>query len=423
MKKQAIKRVGVAIAASTIALAAAGCGAKTQVDEEANVKQEQVEANVQEDENINIEQAKDFIGNSQERTVKLLSEVANTKSDKNTMISSTSVDMALALVANAANDEAKAAIEKYLGASLDEINTNNRAYLDMKQADPVLKIANSLWVSNQCKDLINPEVSAALKNVYSSNIGVYDTTPDIINQWVSEKTNGMIPSILDQIDTSMKSMLINSICFEGKWVVPYEETQVWAEIFSTREGNEVNTNFMHSTEEIYMENEQAIGFEKQYEDGYSFVGILPKDEKNMDIASLKLDELLAFKTYEYDVNVSMPKFEYETDLNLRKTLSMLGLTEIFEEGSLNPLLVDYEDSLSIDSIIHKTFIRVDEKGTEAAAVTGVTVKNASVEAPKQVKEVNLNRPFIYCIVDNSTEEVIFMGVVNSVESIEESTGE
>ena len=170
---------------------------------------------------------------------------------------------------------------------------------------------------------------------------------------------------------------------------------------------------MHSTESAYLENENAIGFIKNYYDGYAFVGILPKNEGNFNLTDLDIENLIASKTYDYDVNIGLPKFKIEYDTSLVQALQQFGVRDAFI-----PEIADFSGiakDLFITDIIHKTYISVDEIGTEAAAVTAITMDNATaMPEQKEEKDVILDRPFAFAIIDLENNTIFFSGKITNI---------
>ena len=233
-----------------------------------------------------------------------------------------------------------------------------------------------------------------------------------INKWCSDKTHELIPEIINSTE-NIESVLINALYFKANWLEEFYEGATKKEIFKGSKGD-VEVDMMHSTESTYLENEHAIGFIKHYFDGYAFVGILPKNEGAFNLADLDLEGLINSKTYEYDVNIGLPKFKVEYETSLVSALQQFGVKDAFI-----PKVANFEGiakDLFITDIIHKTYISVDEIGTEAAAVTAITMDNAAF-APeqKQVKDVILDRPFAFAIIKTDNNNILFSGKITNIE--------
>ena len=165
-------------------------------------------------------------------------------------------------------------------------------------------------------------------------------------------------------------------------------------------------------EHIYFETDRASAFAKPYKNGYEFVGILPKAGGVPDLTCLDLDALLDSRTGEYDVSIGIPKFELTYAASLKETLAGLGLGSLFADGSMNAALREGSAYTAwVDDVIQKTYLRMYEKGTEGAAATAVVNKCGSA-APREPKEVFLDRPFAFLILDG--EQVVFAGTINTL---------
>lgn len=342
----------------------------------------------------------------------------------NVILSPLSIEMALAMASNGAAGEAAEAMETLLGLNAEQLNSLLGPYL-LKE-DNTLSIANSMWFNESMKGLVKADFQETLRTVYAAGEGTF--TPgsqadvDAINGWVKEKTHDKIDSIIgkDSLTQDTLALLINALYFNGKWTDPFEAWQVYDETFHAPAGDR-EARLMDGWEEDYFETEWGTGFAKAYEDGYEFIGLLPKAEGTVDLLGLNIDEFLASRTGAYDVHIKIPKFELEYSTSLVDTLSGLGLGSLFEPGSLNGLLTD--EALAADweahvgDVIHKTYMKMYEEGTEAAAVTAVIVDCATMAMPveRETKEVFLDRPFAFLIRDTQSGQVVFCGIINSVE--------
>lgn len=354
-----------------------------------------------------------YKGTAYERAFKIISLLD--KQDQNTMISPLSIEMALSMATNGMDENAKSTLENYLGQEINLLNSLSKEYLDLKDGaeDKVISIANSLWVTEGFKDSINADFKNILEENYSAEVNTFNTSPDTINNWVSNKTNGMIPTIIDDIPNDLSSILLNAVYFDGKWVEPFTDSQLEEGKFNSRDNTELDCTYMNGLVNSYMENSQATAFRKEYNDGYSFIGILPKYADKFDISTFNMQTLLETETAEYDVVIKIPKFESSYTTSLKQTLEHLGLYDIFRANAMSKIL-DIDAPTGISDIVHKTAIKMNEQGTEASAVTGIMVKTTGIALPKEQKQVYLDRPFMYAILDNSNNQILFLGTVNNI---------
>lgn len=362
-----------------------------------------------------LEEQNIFKGTAYERAFKMLGMLDN--DSKNVMISPLSIETALSMAVNGMDDKARSLMEGYLGNNKDLLNELNKEYLDSKLSnsdeDNVISIANSLWVKDTFKDNINDEFKQTLKNNYTADIETFNNSPEPINSWVSDKTNGMIPTIIDEIPENLSSILLNAVYFNGVWQEPFNTEQLEDGKFIGKDRTEADCTYMNDNIFSYMENSQATAFRKNYDGGYSFIGILPKAETNFDISTFNMATLLETETHEYEVLVKIPKFESEYGTSLKNTLTDLGLGDIFRTNSMSKVL-DIPDPTGISDIVHKTAIKMNEEGTEASAVTGIMMETMGVTVQKEQKQVYLDKPFIYAIMDDSSNQILFLGTINNL---------
>lgn len=345
--------------------------------------------------------------------------------EKNILLSPLSVLIALAMTANGADGETLKQMEQVLGDgfSIHQINMYCSYLLNelCKEGQVKMTYANSIWF----RDVANftPKQNFLQKNADYYGASIYkaafdDQTLTDINQWVAEKTNGMIENILDKIPADAMLYIINALAFEGTWKEAYSENTIWAGTFMNYGGERQLVEMMHGTEEQYLVDGNATGFIKEYAGGqYSFVALLPNAGVSLDnyVASLTGDgfRTLLKNAQSTEVKVAIPKFSYDYDVLLNQSLMEMGITDAF-----SPQLADFSNieetatigDLYISRVIHKTFISVNEAGTKAGAATIIELP-AKGYGPTETRTVYLNRPFVYAIVDNATGLPIFMGAV------------
>lgn len=388
-----------------------GCAGQAPKEEP---KSEPSQTVVAEQPSIEVKQEKEdasmFKGSEYDKAFKMLSLLDN---EENVMISPLSINTAIDMASYGLLDEYAAELDKYYGKSLVE---RTEAYKNMEVNADVLKIANSLWVRDRLMGDVSDTFVNNLTSNYDADVAEFNSeSAPVINDWVKEKTNGMIDSIIGEIPDELSTIVMDALYFNGEWIEPFDtDYDVVDETFESTKGKQ-DCKMMYGEVGSYMENKQATAFKKPYKNGYYFVGILPKKDK-LDIENFDFNDLLESETYEYDVKISIPKFESEYSTSLTDVLCQMGIGFIFEPGAVNNVLKpDAAEDLVISDIIHKTAIKMTESGTEAAAVTAVMMDTCAIvlEEPK-VKEVYLNRPFLYAITD-SEDNILFIGTVNTVE--------
>lgn len=339
--------------------------------------------------------------------------------EENVILSPLSIEMALAMTANGAGGAAEEALTGLFGRTAEELNA---VLGGDRPGDDTLFIANSMWYNQELAGEMDEAFRSLLSDVYGAREGSFRpgsaASAREINAWVSQATRGRINSIVEQSDLTRDTLalLVNALYFDGRWTDPFTGSQVRQGQFTSAGGGLSETEFMSGQVNDYFETGQAVGFAKAYENGYEFVAVLPREEESPDLFALDLDAFLDSRTGAYDVAVKIPKFEAEYSASLKRTLKGLGLEALFEDGALNGMLKEDSGlSAQVSDVIHKTYMRMYEEGTEAAAVTGVIVDAASAPAePRKVKEVFLDRPFAFLILDRTTGQAVFCGVINEI---------
>ncbi len=401
------------------------------------------------------------------------------KADTNTLVSPLSVSRALALLANGAENSTLAQLEGALGMSRDELNAFLPAYERALSLEPnaltgsddtwidsplaaerpqkdkgsdaaeegsgtsdteeaqansmsaqgkelPFTLAESLWINSAYLDEISPSFLKTNASTYDAQVfsAPFDaTTTKDVNAWVSDKTDGMIRKLLAKDPSAKTRMyLVSALAFDAHWQTPYDEENIdEGATFTSASGDEQPVRLMRSTEHIYLEDDGATGFVKSYEDGlFSFVALLPEEGTSVRdyAASLTgeyVSELLENATY-CDVKAGLPSFTLDYTAHAKEALQDLGVTDAFDAKTADLTGIAEKGGLFVSDVTHKTHITVDEKGTEAAAATGIGVSEASANAEEEEpKEVVLDRPFVYLIVDNQNNLPIFIGTMETME--------
>ena len=218
--------------------------------------------------------------------------------------------------------------------------------------------------------------------------------------------------------------LVNALAFDAKWQEPYEDFQVREDrIFTKEDGTEVEATMMNSEEYSYLEDELATGFIKYYDDrAYAFVALLPNEGVSVSeyVASLTGQHLREMLSSPEGVTVyaSLPKFESEYDVEMSDVLKEMGMPNAFDwQLAEFPHIGTVSDGLNIviSRVIHKTFISVTENGTQAGAATVVEMRAEGAAEIVEYKEVVLDRPFVYMLIDCENDIPLFIGSTMTVE--------
>jgi len=284
-----------------------------------------------------------------------------------------------------------------------------------------LNIVNAIWGQEDYKFLA--EFLDVLAENYGAGLRVLDfiNAPEesriTINDWVSEQTEGRIKDLIPEgaIDALTRLVLTNAIYFNAAWKFPFNEDATADAPFYLLDGGEVIAPMMTQTESLgYAEGDGYQAVELLYDGSeLSMVIILPGDgqfetfESSLDY---EMVEDIISDLGNQQVNLTMPKFEFESEFSLKKALTAMGMPVAFSTDADFSGMTGNRD-LFIDAVLHKAFVSVDEAGTEAAAATAVIMTLTAVPAPPV--EVTVDRPFIFLLRDIETGTILFVGrVVN-----------
>lgn len=351
----------------------------------------------------------------------------NYEENTNMLVSPASVEFALAMAMGAADNETLAQMQTLLGgeATPEEVYAFCQTLMTemTEEENASFHAANSVWVNeNKNYGDFNPEYEALMEKAFGAELNTLpfdEKAEKEINNWVSENTNEMIPGVIENIDTNSAAYLINALSFEAVWANPYEPDATRPGTFRNEDGTTSEATFMDETMYTYYETANACGFRKEYADGkYAFLAILPNEDITLKnyLETFDADAYLEFcesETGEYMVSTSLPKFEYSYSNELSEQLMSLGMTNAFDpdRADFGRMFAEAVNTLFISKVIHKTAITVDTEGTRAAAVTAIEIRdNCALVMPE--KEVTLDRPFVYAIIDTQTNLPIFLGTVN-----------
>ena len=347
---------------------------------------------------------------------------------ENTLISPLSVLYALAMTANGADGETLAQMEQVLGMDVDNLNSYMLAYLELlpESKDYKMSLANSIWFKDDPNFAVEQSFLQTNADYYGA--GAYkaafdEGTRNDINNWVKEHTDGMIPEIIDEIPDEAIMYLVNALAFDAKWADEYEEHQIREGRFTMEDGTRQDVDMMHSEEYTYLEDEMATGFIKYYKDRkYAFVAMLPNEGVSVSqyVDSLTGEHLRELLNNPEDLTVfaSIPKFETEYGIEMSEALQKMGMTDAFDWqvadfSRLGTYNVDGMN-ICINRVLHKTFISVSEQGTRAGAATAVEMVAEGAMEIVEFKEVVLDRPFVYMLIDCETNLPFFIGTMMNV---------
>jgi serpin B len=298
------------------------------------------------------------------------------------------------------------------------ITARNNMPEDEYNPERVLTVSNGLW--SQQDFALLPDYPATLAQFFSATItpmdfiGAPEESRQIINDAVAEQTRDRIQDLLPDgvIDAMTRLILTNAVYFKANWQNSFNVIE--SAPFTLADDTLVDVPSMRVRQNMAYLNEEGVVAVAVPYNGYSshMVIVMPDDmaDYEANLAQTGLPDMLTSPTYP-EVNLTMPKFEFESRFGLSDTLSTMGMTDAF-----NPDLADFsgistESQLFIQEALHQAYIGVDENGTEAAAATAVIIGVTSAPMPTEPIDVTIDKPFLFYIQDTVTGEILFMGRV------------
>ncbi len=353
--------------------------------------------------------------------LKLFREIdAQEAATANIFVSPLSVSMALGMTYNGAAGETQQAMAQTLefqGLNLDEVNQGYRDLIDLLFGlDPQIEwqLANSIWYREGFS--VEPSFLDVNRTFFDAQVEALDFSApgaaDVMNQWVSDGTNGRIEEIVDDpIDPLTVMFLINAIYFKGDWRHQFDRDLTRDAPFTLLDGSEVTTPTMSHEDAVDVRtggDDLVRVLEMPYGgDAFTMMVVLPHRDVSLQsvVEALDTERWASWiaDLYANELFVEMPKFSFEYEISLEDVLTSLGMGVAFTEAAdfskINPL-----GGLFISEVKHKTFVQVDEEGTEAAAATSVEMGFTS--GPGRFV---IDRPFLFAIRERLSGTILFMG--------------
>jgi serpin B len=363
---------------------------------------------------------KQLVASDNKFGLKLFREIVSQEGDKNIFVSPLSVAMALGMTYNGANGATREAMQNTLelqGMSLEDVNKSYRSVIDLLRGlDPkvTFQIANSIWyrqgfeVESTFVDLNRAYFDAIVRALNFADPSAVVT----INDWVNENTNGKIDKIIERIPDSTVMYLIDAIYFKGTWKLQFDPKKTTAQPFHLSDGSVKSCQMMAmpETDIAFFGTREFSAIDLKYGDGdYSMTILLPNRNMTLDSVMAQFTDenwrswLGQFATE--DLALQIPKFEIEYDKSLKDVLNTLGMGIAFSDFA-DFTGINRQGNLQISEVKHKTYVKVDEEGTEAAAVTSVEIGFTS--APFSF---TVDRPFVFVIHENHSGTILFMGKI------------
>ena len=344
----------------------------------------------------------------------------------NWLVSPFSLQCALGMLSNGANGETREEILHALGLSQysqEEVNAYFKKLIEglhTVNSAITVKTANSVW-GNAGVPLKDDFQKMNIEN-YSAMVSQLDfsdpSAVDQINAWCDRNTEGLIPSILDEVNPTATVYLLNSLYFKARWESEFAPEKTQEGDFNTSSGKVVKAHFMQTQRmAAYVENEWFTSTSLSYQnDSYAMRLILPQPEISIDQVLQALSESdgnLWKNVVLADINLKMPRFTLENKMDLTPTLQALGMEKAFTNEADFSSMSDISTYISM--VQQATRLKVDEEGSEGAAVTVIGGYLSDLMRPLPEEEVDffLDRPFLFQILEPTTGTVLFMGQVGS----------
>ena len=349
----------------------------------------------------------------------------------NVCISPLSLEIALGMLANGVEPEARKEMLDIIageGITADSLNVWYHKLRDALEATNCVRLANAMWAQ---KDYyINPDFIETNQTFYDAEVGNLDFTKtqeayDSICQWAYDHTFGNIRELNLPINAGTDYVLANATWFGANWMTPFDKESTIEAIFTKTNGTEQTVNMMNAQEEFlyqelltYQIIELPFGvFEKKsYPNGYerdictdqpfSMFIALPKAGYTPNDILADIDWNVTGKHLSGDIH--LPKFNFKTSNELIDRIKELGILKLFTSGAMSGI----NERLSIDFINQDVSVKIDEEGAEMAAVTVIGNRNGE-STPKF--DFNANHPFVFCVRDNVSHNILFIGKVENIE--------
>jgi serine protease inhibitor len=356
----------------------------------------------------------------------LFQQIATEQPNENIFISPFSVSTALQMLANGAAGKTKSEIQSVLKTENLPQNKLNTACKELNQSlksqtNVILDLADGIWYQNNFR--LKPEFIAADKEFFGAELAPVDfespKSADIINDWANKETRGKINGVVSfPFPALTRVILANAIYFKGKWDEPFDKRLTKPRDFYLTDGGKKQVPMMSQHKTFsYLENGDFQAVRLPYAgDGLAMYLFLPAKNSSpqklvAEFRGGKWTEKIMPRFSDREGTVIFPKFKLNYDILLNKTLQALGMRQAFSDDAVFSAMAD--EPLRISAVKQKSFVDVNEEGTEAAAVTTVAMESMAIERPLKPFEMIVDRPFLFVIADNQTQTILFMGLVSN----------
>lgn len=338
--------------------------------------------------------------------------------NKNLIISPLSAYQILSLATNGAKEKTLSEMISALGGkSLEELNEINLQILNEAKKFSTVEIANAIMT------MFTPEKNfLAAGQKYGATIQALKSASQV-NSWCNAKTHGKISKIVDSLPANIRMMLLNAVYFKGLWSKQFKKSMTMKKSFYNLndKSKEKKVDRMQITDNFsYYEDKEVQLIKLPYKkDSMSAIVILPNEKKNINdfISELNDEKLqrLIKKMYTHKVRLELPKFELNFSSNLNSVLKTLGMNEAFNANTAN--LNGIGKDLYIDKVVQKAYLKVDEEGTQAAAVTVISIRTKSIQKKPIIFPMIVDRPFLFLLKNDElpiNNEMLFMSKIEEL---------
>jgi serpin B len=356
----------------------------------------------------------------------LLKKLSEKTPNKNVFISPLSIGMALGLTFNGARGSTRAAMSRVLHLPAASQEALNKAYGNLMNsfanpnASVHVEIANALY-TNRNVDFESAFVKDARTSFQSEVASVDFSSPNTVQQingWVNQKTHGKIPNIIDKLNGSEASIILNAAYFKGNWQSQFEKAGTTDDDFHMADGSKKKLPFMHQRHFYeYLKTPDFQAVVLPYIDSkYSACIFLPGSNSSL----IQLQKALSLSNWnnwskEFESkqgDLALPRFKLNYNTSLSDSMKALGMNVAFDKDQADfSGMHKGKPALFIGDIKHKTYLKVDEQGTEAAAATAVQMMGAGMMIPKETFKMVVDHPFLFAIRDNDSNSLLFVGLV------------
>jgi serpin B len=353
----------------------------------------------------------------------LLRQIANEQPNKNIFVSPFSVSTALQMVGNGAAGATKAEMQQVLGTAGLPAGSLNEACRNLNQMltslpDVTLALANGIWYQDGIQ--LKPAFVAQNKNYFLAELAKVDflspKSADTINDWADKSTRGKIQKVVQfPFPPLTRVILANAIYFKGKWVKPFDKKDTKPHVFYTPSAEKQTPLMWQHGHFHYHETAGFQAVQLPYAgDRLQMCVFLPATNSSpakllADMPAESWRDKILPRFMDREGTLALPRFKIEYEVTLNDPLKALGMRQAFDDRADFSNMAN--ERLYVSEVKQKSYVDVNEEGTEAAAVTTVTMKSLAIMRPLEPFEMIVDRPFFFVISDRETQTILFMGMI------------